>query len=294
MRGPTGACCSRKAARSRAIPTSRAGSSIRSTAPPTSSTACRISPSRSRSRSSKPGGSREITHGLVYQPLTDESFWAEKGRGAWLQDRRLRVSARRDLDEALIGTGIPHLRPRRRRRAGRKIYGAIAPEVCRRPPLRLGRARPRLGRGGPVRRLLGRRSRHLGHRRGRAAGQGSGRLRHRLSRVRTACSSAANISPPTASCTASCTSCSPGRSARRIWHDSRPLQALRRYPLRPKAPPSFRPVEFSLGQRRRRISADPAVPRRRAGAVGGVRRAADAGQPPDRRAQARRREAQRI
>ena len=51
----------------------------------------------------------EVTQGLVYQPLTDESFWAEKGRGAWLQDRRLRVSARRDLSEALVATGIPFL-----------------------------------------------------------------------------------------------------------------------------------------------------------------------------------------
>src|SRR4029450_9408672 len=33
-------------------------------------------------------GKPEITHGLVYQPLTDETFWAEKGRGAWLHDRR--------------------------------------------------------------------------------------------------------------------------------------------------------------------------------------------------------------
>ena len=41
----------------------------------------------------------EVTQGLVYQPLTDESFWAEKGRGAWLQDRRLRVSARRSAIE---------------------------------------------------------------------------------------------------------------------------------------------------------------------------------------------------
>ena len=55
------------------------------------------------------GGKGEITQGLVYQPLTDESFWAEKGRGAWLQDKRLRVSARRDLSEALIATGIPFL-----------------------------------------------------------------------------------------------------------------------------------------------------------------------------------------
>ena len=39
----------------------------------------------------------EVTTGLVYQPITDESFWAEKNRGAWLQDGRLRVSARRRL-----------------------------------------------------------------------------------------------------------------------------------------------------------------------------------------------------
>src|SRR5205823_3148887 len=38
----------------------------------------------------KPNGRGEITQGLVYQPFTDESFWAEKGRGAWLHDRRLR------------------------------------------------------------------------------------------------------------------------------------------------------------------------------------------------------------
>jgi myo-inositol-1(or 4)-monophosphatase len=49
----------------------------------------------------------DVIAGLVYQPITDESFWAEKTRGAWLQDRRLRVSARRHLDEALIATGIP-------------------------------------------------------------------------------------------------------------------------------------------------------------------------------------------
>ena len=49
----------------------------------------------------------EVVAGLVYQPLTDESFWAEKGKGAWLQDRRLRVSARKDLDESVIATGVP-------------------------------------------------------------------------------------------------------------------------------------------------------------------------------------------
>ena len=73
-------------------------------------------------------GRGEITHGLVYQPLTDESFWAEKGRGAWLHDRRLRVSGRRYLDEALIGTGFPHL-GRGNVASWSRIYGAIAPEV---------------------------------------------------------------------------------------------------------------------------------------------------------------------
>ncbi|ATY31302.1 inositol monophosphatase family protein [Sphingomonas psychrotolerans] len=74
-------------------------------------------------------GKPEITHGYIYQPITDESFWAEKGRGAWLQDQRLRVSARRDLSDALIATGIPFL--------GHgdfvewsRIFGAVAPEVA--------------------------------------------------------------------------------------------------------------------------------------------------------------------
>lgn len=49
----------------------------------------------------------QIIAGLVYQPLTDESFWAERNSGAWLHTRRLRVSARRDLGDSLIATGIP-------------------------------------------------------------------------------------------------------------------------------------------------------------------------------------------
>ncbi|HKT17476.1 MAG TPA: inositol monophosphatase family protein [Stellaceae bacterium] len=49
----------------------------------------------------------EIVAGLVYEPLRDEVFWAEKGAGAFVNDRRLRVSARRNLADAVIGTGIP-------------------------------------------------------------------------------------------------------------------------------------------------------------------------------------------
>lgn len=74
-------------------------------------------------------GKPEITHGYVYQPITDESFWAEKGRGAWLQTERLRVSARRDLSEALIATGIPFLGHGNFAEWSR-IFGAVAPEVA--------------------------------------------------------------------------------------------------------------------------------------------------------------------
>jgi myo-inositol-1(or 4)-monophosphatase len=51
----------------------------------------------------------QITAALIYQPLTDESFWAEKGKGAWLGERRLRVSARENMRDAVIATGVPYL-----------------------------------------------------------------------------------------------------------------------------------------------------------------------------------------
>lgn len=50
----------------------------------------------------------EIIAGVVFQPLTDEMYMAEKGGGAWCNDRRLRVSARRRLEDSVVATGIPH------------------------------------------------------------------------------------------------------------------------------------------------------------------------------------------
>ena len=51
----------------------------------------------------------EITAGIVYEPLHDTLFWATRNGGAYLNNRRLRVSARQHLPEALIATGIPFL-----------------------------------------------------------------------------------------------------------------------------------------------------------------------------------------
>ncbi|MBU6207790.1 MAG: inositol monophosphatase, partial [Alphaproteobacteria bacterium] len=74
-------------------------------------------------------GKREIVSGLIYQPLTDESFWAEKGKGAWCGEKRLRVSGRRDLADALIATGVPYLGHGDLAQWSR-IFGAVAPEVA--------------------------------------------------------------------------------------------------------------------------------------------------------------------
>ncbi|MFZ9121865.1 MAG: inositol monophosphatase family protein [Burkholderiaceae bacterium] len=52
----------------------------------------------------------QITQAVVYDPSRDELFVASKGKGAYLNDRRLRVSKRDRLDESLIGTGFPFKR----------------------------------------------------------------------------------------------------------------------------------------------------------------------------------------
>jgi myo-inositol-1(or 4)-monophosphatase len=51
----------------------------------------------------------ELIAGVVYDPIKDEVFWAEKGLGAYLGDRRIRVSGRRKLADSLLATGIPFL-----------------------------------------------------------------------------------------------------------------------------------------------------------------------------------------
>src|SRR6266850_1054994 len=46
-------------------------------------------------------------HGFVYDPVKNELFTASKGRGAFLNDRRIRVSKCTRLKESLVGTGFP-------------------------------------------------------------------------------------------------------------------------------------------------------------------------------------------
>ena len=51
----------------------------------------------------------QVVAGLVYNPVTDDLWTAEKGGGAFLNDRRIRVSARRKLSDCVVGTAIAHI-----------------------------------------------------------------------------------------------------------------------------------------------------------------------------------------
>jgi myo-inositol-1(or 4)-monophosphatase len=69
----------------------------------------------------------EITAAVVFDPAKDEMFWAEKGLGAWLNDsRRIRVSGRRAMSEAVFATGIPF--------AGRGTLPATLQDLARLMP----------------------------------------------------------------------------------------------------------------------------------------------------------------
>lgn len=72
----------------------------------------------------------EIVAGLVYNPITDESFYAEKGTGAFGDGKRMRVSARTDLTECLIATGIPFRGSSKPLPSFLKEMGAVAGEVA--------------------------------------------------------------------------------------------------------------------------------------------------------------------
>jgi myo-inositol-1(or 4)-monophosphatase len=50
-----------------------------------------------------------IVAAVTYNPISNELFWAEKGKGCFVNDKRLRVAARSRLDESVLATGIPFM-----------------------------------------------------------------------------------------------------------------------------------------------------------------------------------------
>jgi myo-inositol-1(or 4)-monophosphatase len=71
----------------------------------------------------------EVLAGLIYQPIGDELYWAERGMGAYHNNRRMRVSARQHLADALVATGLPFKgRPKHPRYMD--TLAAVVPEVA--------------------------------------------------------------------------------------------------------------------------------------------------------------------
>jgi len=52
---------------------------------------------------------KEIICGMIFNPITNEMFYAEKGKGAYLNNSRIRVSSRKNIDECVVLTGGPIL-----------------------------------------------------------------------------------------------------------------------------------------------------------------------------------------
>ncbi|MFZ1992255.1 MAG: inositol monophosphatase family protein [Alphaproteobacteria bacterium] len=69
----------------------------------------------------------QLVAGVVYAPVLNEFFWAEKGRGAWLNDKRLRVAGRKKLSECIFATGIPFAE-----KAGHDVFLAELATVMKR------------------------------------------------------------------------------------------------------------------------------------------------------------------
>ncbi|MBC7579303.1 inositol monophosphatase family protein [Tardiphaga sp.] len=67
--------------------------------------------------------------GLIYNPANDELYMAEKGSGAFLNDTRLRVAGRKQLNECVIACGLPHL-GRGNHELSRKEMTALQPKVA--------------------------------------------------------------------------------------------------------------------------------------------------------------------
>jgi myo-inositol-1(or 4)-monophosphatase len=72
----------------------------------------------------------EVIAGLIYDPIKNESFWAEKGMGAYSANKRLRVSHRKDLSECLIATGAPFKGVMQKRPHFIKELEAVMPQVA--------------------------------------------------------------------------------------------------------------------------------------------------------------------
>ncbi len=68
----------------------------------------------------------QLVAGVIYNPAMDELYTAERGGGAYFNDRRMRVAARRNINDAVIVTGVPHLGRGNHPRSLRELQAVMA------------------------------------------------------------------------------------------------------------------------------------------------------------------------
>ena len=218
----------------------------------------------------------EIIAGVIYQPISDELFWAEKGNGAFVdtpnaRSRRLRVSGRKDPARALVATGIPHigkgdhaaylakLAAVTERTAGVRRWGAAV-------------ARPRLRRRRPLRCVLRVRPGAVGRRRRPAAGARGRRHGQRHRRASPTSWAARRSSPATSACASRWSRCCPRPDgARRAAVEQgsaigycRAANPVERQLVMPSSSAAVRSLALAvLGWARRRLSPKDRPSRRR-------------------------------
>ena len=115
----------------------------------------------------------EIVAGVIYDPIRQEMFTAERGAGAYLNNRRIRVSGAKRLEDSLASTGFPS----RKRHQNVNIHFYHQMAMASHGVRRTGSAAIDLAyvASGPSRRVLGVRTQALGYGGGHAAGHRGGR-----------------------------------------------------------------------------------------------------------------------
>ena len=85
---------------------------------------------------------QKMAAGIVYNPILNELYWAEEGSGAFLNDKRLRVAGRKNLENSVIALGIPFLGRGNHKKhlkmqsnvmnkvAGLRRFGAASLDLC--------------------------------------------------------------------------------------------------------------------------------------------------------------------
>ena len=121
----------------------------------------------------------EIVAGVIHDPIKNEMFMTEKGQGSWLGRRRLRVSSRDNIGDALVAFGVT---PKSPPQENLNLIGALLDQSIAIRRQASAALDPGLCRRGTAGSLLGTGHKPLGRSRWRAAGAGSWRLCRRPAR----------------------------------------------------------------------------------------------------------------